>query len=95
MANLTHRRTASKSKKSYTLSPETVAFLELMRQSQDADSVSAVLEEILQNARREHERAALGRKVSDYYSSLSDAEMKEQAEWGDFAMQQFPTAEPT
>ncbi len=28
--------------------------------------------------------------VSAYYSSLSDEEVREQAEWGEFALSEFP-----
>ncbi len=84
---------AIKAKKSYTLTPETVAFLESMRRKRRAESVSAILEEILQEVRREHDRALLERTVSDYYSSLTDQEVVEQSKWGDFAMAQFPREE--
>ncbi len=82
-------RITSRAKKSYTLSPETVAFLEAVKDRRGADSVSAVLEEILQAARREYERASVERAVSDYYSGLSRKESKEQAEWGEFAFTQL------
>ena len=80
---------ASRVKKSYTLSPETVAFLETVRKRRGVDSVSAVIEEILQVARREYERASVERAVSDYYSGLSRKESREQAEWGEFALTQL------
>jgi len=82
-----------KAKKSYTLSPETVAFLEMLRSKREAESVSAVLEEILQNLRREQERAAVDRAVAEYYSSLSDTEAEEHSRWGDLALAQFPKEE--
>lgn len=85
-----HRR---KAKKSFTLSPETIAFLDLIRQSRDAESVSAVLEEILQRVRREHERAALDKQMKDHYDSMPDSKATELAEWGDFAMRQVPDEE--
>ena len=79
-----------KAKKSYTLSPESVAFLEAMRRKRRAESISAVLEEILQAVRRENERAAVELAVADYYGSLSAEEATEQAEWGEFAVREFP-----
>jgi hypothetical protein len=51
--------------------------------------VSSVLEEILQAARREEARARADRGIADYYSSLSDAEEREQTEWGEFAVREF------
>jgi len=79
-----------KAKKSYTLSPESLAFLEATRKRRRAASISAILEEILQAARREFERASLERAVAGYYGSLSDGEARESAAWGDFAMREFP-----
>jgi hypothetical protein len=79
-----------KAKKSYTLSPESVAFLEALRKRRRAASISAVLEEILQAVRRQQERASIEKSVSAYYSSLSDQEVQEQAEWGEFAFSEFP-----
>jgi len=37
------------------------------------------------------ERAAIEAAVSAYYSSLSEKEVLEQAQWGEFAMREFPT----
>jgi cytochrome c553 len=68
-----------------------VDFLEAQRKKRRARSSSAVLEEILQAVRREAELARMNQSVIDYYDSLSDEEMKELSEWGDFAMSQFPT----
>lgn len=84
-----------KAKKSYTLSPESVAFLEAMRKKQRASSISAILEEILQEVRREHDRAAVERAVADYYGSLSTQEVAEHAEWGEFGFREFPNEERT
>jgi len=85
--------TARKAKRSYTLSPESVAFLDAMRKRRRAPSVSSVLEEILQVARREQGKAALERAVSDYYTSLSQTEADEQIKWGEFALHEFRDSE--
>ena len=79
-----------KQRKSYTLSPEAVAFLEVMRKKRKAASTSAILEEILQGVRRGQERASVEEAVDNYYSSLTDSEAAEQSLWGDFALQEFP-----
>jgi len=91
--SLTRSKHGLKAKKSYTLSPETVAFLEQMRKKRQAESVSAILEEILQNVRREQERASVERAVADYYSSLADNELAEHVRWSEFALAQFPKEE--
>lgn len=84
-----------KAKKSYTLSPESVAFLEALRKKQRAASISAILEEILQTVRRDHDRAAVDRAVADYYGSLTPEEVSEQAEWGELARRELPREERT
>jgi hypothetical protein len=91
--NLTHGKHDRKAKKSYTLSLETVAFLEGIRKKRQAGSVSAVLEDILQDLRREQERASVERSMSDYYSSLADSELEELAQWSEFALAQLPRKE--
>lgn len=87
--NQTNRRT----KRSFTISPEAAAFLEMLCRRQQAASVSAVLEELLQQARRDEARSSIDKAVSDYYSSLTDDEVKEDALWGEFALTQFPSEE--
>jgi len=93
MINQTNRKADRKAKKSYTLSPESVEFLEATRKERRAASTSSVLEEILQRVRRENEQAAIERAVADYYTSLSNKEAAEQTEWGDFAEREFPDQE--
>jgi hypothetical protein len=90
MIRTTHRQTGRKAKKSYTLSPESVDFLEVLRKKRSARSISFVLEEILQAARREAEMAAINESVTAYYDSLSDEEAEELSQWGKFALSQFP-----
>jgi len=79
-----------KAKKSYTLSAESVAYLDALRKLRSAPSTSSVLEEILQQVRRTSKRMALEQAVTDYYSSLSEKELGEQAKWADFAWAEFP-----
>jgi hypothetical protein len=89
MTRTTHRQPARKAKKSYTLSPESVDFLETLRRKRRARSVSFVLEEILQAVRREAELAKINQSVSDYYDSLSDEEVEELGQWGEFGLRQL------
>ena len=86
----TYARKHRKAKKSYTLSTESVAFLEATRKKRRARSVSSVLEEILQAVRRAQAKEALGRAVTEYYDSLTDQELEEQRQWGEFALRNFP-----
>ena len=82
-----------KTKKSYTLSPESIEFLEALSKAQRASSVSAVLDEMIRNVRRAQEREALNRAVAGYYSGLSAEDAKEEAQWGAFALAEFPGEE--
>jgi hypothetical protein len=84
------KRPQRKAKKSYTLSSESVAFLEIMRKKRRAASVSSVLEEILQSVRRRQEQAKVEQSVASYYSSLSGREATELADWAEFALGEFP-----
>jgi hypothetical protein len=79
-----------KAKKSFTLSPESVAFLDAMRKKRRARSTSSVLEDILSQVRVQQERLAVEKKISDYYSSITNEEAEEQALWGAFAEREFP-----
>jgi hypothetical protein len=79
-----------KAKKSFTISAESVAFLDAMRKKRHARSMSAILEDILYRARAEQEKSAVEKTISDYYSSLTDEEVKEQSQWGAFAEREFP-----
>jgi hypothetical protein len=90
MAHTTERTIARKTKKSYTLSPQSVAFLEAQRKKRRAPSASFVLEEILQTFRRGEEKRAMERAIADYYSSLSPEEAGEQVKWGAYALGEFP-----
>ena len=78
-----------KAKKSFTLSIESVAYLEEVQKKSGAGSMSAILEEILQAARREEKRAATDRAMKEYYDSLTDEEVEEQRQWGEFAQREF------
>jgi hypothetical protein len=94
MSHTPHKhKNLRKAKKSYTLSPESVRFLETMRKRRQAPSVSSVLEEIIQEARHELRKAALDQKISAYYDSLTKEEMDEQAAWGEFSMREFAMSE--
>jgi hypothetical protein len=86
-------RKVRKAKKTYSLSPESVEFLEKLRQRPHAPSVSFILAEILQAVRREQGKAALERAVADYYSSFSAQDAADEAEWGEFAQREFSKGE--
>jgi DNA-binding PadR family transcriptional regulator len=82
--------TPRKAKKTYTLSQESVAFLEKLRKKRRSASTSSVLEELLQSARRGRERKMLDQAVASYYDELSPEDAREQTLWGDLALREFP-----
>ena len=79
-----------KEKKSFTLSSESVRFLEEQRIKRNAQSVSAALEEILLAVRKEEEREAIEAAVTKYYDSLTDEDVEEDRQWAEFAASVFP-----
>jgi hypothetical protein len=92
MPHTVRRGAHRKAKKSFTLSAESVEFLETMRKKRQALSVSSVLDEILLAVRRSQAKAGVERAVADYYAALSPEERQEQSDWGEFAEREFPKA---
>ena len=90
MAHTSRNLESRKAKKSYTLSPTSVAFLETLRKKRGAASASSVLEDILQTVRRVQAKKNLERAIADYYDSLPSADAVEQERWGEFATEEFP-----
>jgi hypothetical protein len=85
-----------KQRKTFTLSPESVALLEelsLQRQAHGPESVSAVLDDLLLAMRREKTRQEMEEKIGKYYDGRSEAERQEEIEWGKFAMAEFTAIE--
>jgi hypothetical protein len=79
-----------KERASFTLSPQSLKYLEEMKAKRKAPSVSAVLDEILAESMRSTRRAALESKMTAYYDSVSDAELRESRIWGELAEKDFP-----
>ena len=82
-------KTEVKEKKSFTLSRSSVAFLMRLRQERRAPSTSMVLDELIQEADALQRRSSTDQAISEYYSSLSGDEIKEQEAWGEFATAQL------
>jgi hypothetical protein len=74
-----------KRRRTFTLSPASLAYLEQETRLRRADSQSAVLDDLLQEKKRERQMAALEANISAYYDGLSDAEVEEDKIWGEFA----------
>jgi hypothetical protein len=58
-----------------------------------ARSTSAILDEILRTFDAERKRQSVERAVAAYYDNLSDEEVKEDADWGEFALAQIVSKE--
>jgi len=74
-----------KRRRTFTLSPESLAFLEREAQRRSADSQSAVLDDLLREKERERKMATLEANISAHYDGLSDAELEEDKIWGEVA----------
>lgn len=79
-----------KAKKTFTLSRESVAFLETEKQKRGRESTSLVLEELIQECREKDTAKKIGAEISSYYDSLTDEERNENSNWGEFAEKQLP-----
>jgi predicted CopG family antitoxin len=82
---------APKVKKTFSLSRESVKYLESLRDRKRAESVSSVLEELIRQQREALEMERISASVSSYYDSLPDERAAEDRAWGEFAESQFPT----
>ena len=83
-------RVINKEKRTFSLSQESVAFLETERRHRRSNSLSEVLDEIIREKKRMAEQAKISAGIRSYYDSLSDEEMEEDRAWGRFAESQFP-----
>jgi uncharacterized membrane-anchored protein len=77
--------TTRKMKKSFTLTPESVAFLGETRQRRQAGSDSEALDLLLRELMLEAKRQQLDAAYTEYYDTASDEELAEQAEWARMA----------
>jgi predicted CopG family antitoxin len=77
-------------KKSYSISKSSVDFLERLRKERNARSVSQVLEELLCRARRQYKIRMLERETTEYYDSMTGEQRREEQQWGDFGIANFP-----
>lgn len=80
-------QTAAKKKqaKTFSLSDDVIQILEAYRKRHKVDSLTSAVEEIV----REWRKANLAAQVTAYYDSLSDEEMKQEEQWGNFSEQQM------
>ena len=86
-----------KQRKTFTLSPESIALLEELTgrstNSEDVASVSAVLDDLLLGIRKEKARQEIEKKTAKFYDERPREEEEEEIAWGKFALSQFPVDE--
>jgi hypothetical protein len=83
--------TAPKAKKTFSLSRETVKYLESLRRARKKDSMSSVLEDLIRQQQQAKETERISASVTRYYDSLTPEEAAEDRAWGEFAATQFPS----
>jgi hypothetical protein len=86
------RTPAIKQKRSFTLSPNSIAFLERLRKKRKVSSCSMVLDDLISEAQRRQRKAEVHKAMDDYYSSLTDEEIAEDRAWGEFGIEQASKA---
>ncbi|HZU43026.1 MAG TPA: hypothetical protein VE994_10170 [Terriglobales bacterium] len=79
---------AAKEKKTFSLSRESVRYLEEIRQKTHK-TASQILEELIAEKKREAEEARISTAIKKYYDSLNDEEIDEERKWGEFSERQI------
>jgi hypothetical protein len=82
---MTTQATERKMKKSFTLTPEAVAFVGEIRQKRGAGSDSEALDLLLREMMLETKRREIDAAYKEYYDTASDEELAEQWEWAEMA----------
>lgn len=80
-----------KSRKTFSLSGDSVKYLEALRKARKGRSMSSVLDELIRQRREAEDLKRISTSVTDYYDSLTDEEVAEDRAWGEFAATQFPS----
>jgi hypothetical protein len=75
--------TARKLKRSFTLTPESVAFVSETRQQRRTGSDSEALDLLLRESMLEAKRRQLDAATKAYYDTAADEELAEQREWAE------------
>jgi hypothetical protein len=96
-ASHSHSQSRTKKRKTFTLSPESVAFLEKLSgsraDSHRRESVSAVLDDLLLAVVKDQERREIEDQIGKYYDQRSEEERREEIDWGKLATGEFVAIE--
>ncbi len=82
---MTIQAKSRKLKRSFTLSPESVAFVRATRRRRRANSDSEALDLLLREQILEAKRQRLEAATKAYYDTASDEELREESEWAEMA----------
>jgi hypothetical protein len=77
-----------KEKKTFSLSRDAVNYLEDAQQ-ETRKSASQILEELIVEKKLQAERARISTAITNYYDSLTDAELQTDNAWGQFGESQM------
>ena len=77
--------TRRKKPRTFSLADDVIQTLESIRRERRLGSLTSALEEVVRDARK----AMLAAQVKAYYDSLSDEEVKQEKEWGEFSESQM------
>jgi hypothetical protein len=84
------RSSQPKQKRTFSLSAESLKYLEEVRKRKKAPSTSSVLDEMIREQKQMAGRRKLGDEITAYYDSLSDDDRQDNHAWGEFGESQFP-----
>jgi hypothetical protein len=80
---MTMQATTRKMKRSFTLSPEAVAYLGETRKKRRAGSDSEALDLLLREAMLEARRQEIDAAYKEYYDTASEEDLAEQGKWAE------------
>ncbi len=72
-----------KLRKTFSLSRNALAYLEGIKRSRGAQSLTAALETLVQEQQQREALERLNQEISAYYDSLTQEEMEEQRAWAE------------
>ena len=77
-------RSARKEKRTFSLSPEALAYLDLLAKKHR--SVSEALDTLIRERRELAEKQRVAAGIREYYDSISEEERSENRAWGEFVL---------
>jgi hypothetical protein len=79
-----------KEKRTFSLSRESLRYLESVRKQRKSGSVSSVLDDLIRQQQQAHQMRQISASITSYYDSLPDEDVAHDRAWGQFAESQFP-----